>query len=90
MLEEKVITEPKELLKIILDKYLHDRPDAFRWLMDFWQMCHMCDDVIDIPERRADNQFLGEVFNKYVDVAVSPVTLLPVRGPAGLRLACVV
>lgn len=54
--------------KVLLEKYLKNRPDAFRWVLDFWTLGHQIDDVIDIPERRADNAFLGLVWNKYIDV----------------------
>jgi len=55
-------------LKKALDAYLGNRPDAYRWLFRFRDMCHALDDIIDIPERRADNQFIGRVSNLYVEV----------------------
>jgi len=60
--------DERDQLKVLLDKHLANRPDAFKWLMDFWNMAHALDDIIDIPERRADNQFIGSVMNRYIDV----------------------
>ncbi len=60
--------EAHDKLKDALYTYLEGREDAFKWLMDFRQMCHALDDIIDIPERRADNQFIGLVVNQYVEV----------------------
>ena len=57
-----------ELLTAALNKYLSPRPDAYAWLMSFRTLCHAIDDVIDLPDRRADNEFIGYVTNLYVDI----------------------
>lgn len=68
--------ETKEQLdqkfKETLDKYLARRPDAFQWIVAFWQLGHQWDDLIDIPERRSDNTFIGQVLSKYIDVLSAP------------------
>lgn len=65
-------TETKVEFKSLLRKYFTNRPDAFNWLVAFWNLGHQIDDVIDIPERRADNAYLGLVWNKYIDVLSDP------------------
>ena len=64
--------ELQQQFKVLLDKYLGNRPDAFQWVMSFWRLGHTIDDIIDIPERRADNTFLLATFNAYIDVLSSP------------------
>lgn len=61
----KVMETPttKELLDIFFAK----RPDAYSSIGNFRSLCHLIDDLIDIPERRADNEYIGMVFNKYLD-----------------------
>jgi hypothetical protein len=54
--------------KALLDKYLGRRPEAYRWTIALWQLGHDIDDVVDIPERRASNAFLGAVWSKYIDI----------------------
>lgn len=62
----------QEPFKELLDKFLLKRPDAYEWVISFWNLGHYIDDVIDIPERRADNHYLGKVWNKYIDVLSHP------------------
>ena len=65
-------TQLQEDFKVLLDKYLNDRPDAYNWVVAFWNLGHQIDDVIDIPERRADNSYLGLVWAKYLNVLSDP------------------
>lgn len=60
-----------EKLKAAFDKYLSKRPDAAQWLWNFRHLSHALDDIIDIPERRASNEFIGLVFNKYLELLSS-------------------
>lgn len=55
----------------LLQKLLINRLDAFVWINSFRSLCHAIDDIIDIPERRADNEYIGSVFNKMVDLLSS-------------------
>lgn len=61
-----------EQLKAALDKYLGERQDAYQWLFLYRHFCHALDDVIDIPERRADNEFILMTFNKALDLYSHP------------------
>lgn len=58
--------------KALLDRYLGRAPVAYKWVINFWQLGHDWDDIIDIPERRADNKFIGQVLNKYIEVLSHP------------------
>lgn len=51
-----------------LNVYLKDRPDAIAFLQAYRDYCHSIDDIIDIPERRNDNEFILSVFNKAHDL----------------------
>lgn len=60
--------ETLELLRITLEKYFKNRMDAWNWLMLCRHYTHSIDDVHDIPERRADDEYIGLVFNKALDL----------------------
>lgn len=57
----------EERAQKLLETALAGRPDALASVCDFRSLCHFVDDLIDIPERRVDNAFIGLVLNKYVE-----------------------
>jgi len=69
-----MLTEPtvSDKLKALLDKYLGQRLDAYQWLYLYRHYCHAIDDLIDVPERRADNEYILLVFNKALDIFSHP------------------
>lgn len=51
-----------------LNTHLKNRPDAIEFITAFKAYSHAIDDIIDIPERRADDEFILETFTKAQDV----------------------
>ncbi len=66
-------------LKSALDKYLGNNLSAYQWLFLYRHYCHAIDDIIDIPERRSDNEYILLVFNKALDVLSHPFYLAHVN-----------
>ncbi len=51
-----------------INRYLANRPDAAQFLLLYRDYCHAIDDIIDIPERRNDNEFILYTFNMAHDI----------------------
>ena len=57
----------KELMALV-HKHLANRPDALNFLRIYCDYCHKIDDLVDVPEYRTDNEFLGDVLNTALEV----------------------
>ena len=57
----------KELLARV-HKHLANRPDALWFLRTYSDYCHAIDDIVDVPERRADNEFFGRVLDMALEL----------------------
>lgn len=55
-----------------LNHYLKGRVDAQTFLLRYRDYNHEIDDLIDIPERRSDNEFILRVLNTALDVLSHP------------------
>ena len=55
-------------LMTLVQRHLANRPDALQFLKDYCVFCHAIDDIIDIPERRADNEFFGRVLHMALNI----------------------
>lgn len=48
-------------------EYLQGREDALVFIKLFFEVCHELDDIIDVPERREDPEFIIEFTSKLQD-----------------------
>lgn len=67
-MNDEIKKDIDEKLKIAFEKYLSKYPEAANWAWNFRHLSHALDDLVDVPERRADNEFIGLLTNKYIEL----------------------